>query len=145
MNLQSIFRVMALVVVMLAVNSNVNAQIAERRTPSDLTFTVRSVSLEVGEVKTLTVTGLEKDERAEWTSSDKDIVTVEKDGTIRGQKEGKATITVTAGDRKASCDATVTARTGERPGTEARSYESEKPTPTNEGEKPRVNDVDLPK
>jgi uncharacterized protein YjdB len=117
MNLQSIFRVMTLVVVMLAVNTSVNAQTTATtpRQPSELTFTVRSATLEVGETKTLTVTGLGKDERAEWESSNKDIVIVDKEGTITGQREGKATITATAGDRKATCDVTVSAKLEEKP------------------------------
>jgi uncharacterized protein YjdB len=116
MNLQSIFRAMTLVVVMLAVNSNVNAQAATattttatatRQTTSELTFTARSVTSNVGESRTLTITGLERDERAEWTSSNSDIVTVDRDGKITAQKEGKATITATAGSRKATCEVAV--------------------------------------
>jgi uncharacterized protein YjdB len=142
MNLQSIFRVMTLVVVMLAVNSNVNAQTAEtahQATPSELVFTVRSATLEVGDTKTLTVTGLERGERAEWTSSDKEIVTVEKDGTITARKEGKATITIVAGDRKATCNVTVTAKA-----TDARTNNVERPT-TNEAERSATNEVEKTK
>ena len=43
----------------------------------------------------------------EWSSSDKTIVSVTRDGLIRGTKAGTATITAKAGDVVATCEVTV--------------------------------------
>ena len=48
-----------------------------------------------------------KNDRVEWTSSNKDIVTVDEKGIIRAQKEGRATVTATSGGKRGSCDVNV--------------------------------------
>ena len=48
-----------------------------------------------------------KPERVEWKSSNKEIVEVDEKGTIRGVKEGRATITAVSGGKEGKCDVFV--------------------------------------
>ena len=60
---------------------------------------------------TMTLEPANADPTAKWSSSNKGIATVDKNGLIKGIAEGKATITLSVGDKlTASCDVVVTAR-----------------------------------
>ena len=72
------------------------------------------LELEAGESETLTATVAPDnatDKAVTWTTSDKNIATVDKNGKVTAVKEGTATITVTTkdGSKKAECKVTVTA------------------------------------
>ena len=60
-----------------------------------------SMVIEVGEIKTLKATiepANATDKTITWTSSDSSIVTVNQDGTIKGNRQGKAIITASCGN-----------------------------------------------
>ena len=48
-----------------------------------------------------------KTARVEWKSSNKEIVTVDAKGVIRGVKEGKATVTASSGGKEGKCEVVV--------------------------------------
>ena len=73
----------------------------EADTPLSLNTT--SLHMSVGEVANLSVTG---NPPFSWVSSQPDVVKVE-DGTVTALKTGNATITVSSGGKKASCDIIV--------------------------------------
>lgn len=56
---------------------------------------------------TATVTPSNTTDTLTWSSSDSDIATVAKDGTVTALKEGSAVITATAGSVKAECKVTI--------------------------------------
>jgi hypothetical protein len=130
MNKQSIFRVMALIVVMLAVSINLNAQtktITEKPKTTVLSLSETSVTMDEGTARTLVVSGLAKGETATWTSSNTAVATVGASnlGKLKGMDNNKgfiinaqritakaagtATITATVGTKKATCVVTVKA------------------------------------
>ena len=110
---KSIFRVLTAITLILAMNINAEAQLSPRKpTPAPantLTLSDTKVSLAEGATKTLTVTGLPSGEKATWTTSSSSIATVS-NGKITAVKAGTATITATAGSKKATCEVTVTAK-----------------------------------
>ena len=63
------------------------------------------LSVEVGRSYTLVISGT-KDNVA-WSSSDKNIATVDKSGIVTGVKKGTVTITATVGGKAYSCKVTV--------------------------------------
>jgi uncharacterized protein YjdB len=54
------------------------------------------MNIAAGKVEKITVKGLAAGEKVTWTSSDKEVATVDNNGTIRAVKPGKAIITATA-------------------------------------------------
>lgn len=80
---------------------------------TSLAISPTSLSLQEGGKATLKATMEVSDDKTdfkiEWESSDSGIASV-KDGTVYAIKKGKATITATAGDKKAECQITVVAR-----------------------------------
>ena len=76
-----------------------------------------ALTLEVNGTYTLTATinpSNADDQSVTWTSSDVTVATVDADGVVKAIKAGKATITVTTtdGNKKATCEVTVTTATG---------------------------------
>lgn len=87
-----------------------------------------SVSLRQNETFQLTATVLPADADARtvtWTSSDPTIATVDASGLIKAEKEGRATITATAGGKSSSCYVTVSNEIsgGSHEGTETEIWE----------------------
>ena len=66
----------------------------------------QTASIAVGETLQLTATASDGSD-IEWSSSDKTIVSVTRDGLVRGAKAGTATITAKAGEATATCEITV--------------------------------------
>ena len=65
-----------------------------------------TAELAAGETLQLTATASDGSD-IEWSSSDKTIVSVTRDGLIRGAKAGTATITAKSGEATATCEVTV--------------------------------------
>jgi uncharacterized protein YjdB len=111
MNRQSIFRVMALVVVMLAVGISANAQTksdAKMGTPETvLTLEPAKMLIEVGQVQKIAIKDHSSKEKVEWSSSDKEIALVDNDGNVKAVKEGKTTIIATSGKVEGKCEVVV--------------------------------------
>lgn len=79
-----------------------------------VTLNPTSLSLEEGASAKLTATvnpDNATDKTVTWTVKPEGIVTVAEDGTVTAVKAGKATITATAGGKKATCAVTVTEKT----------------------------------
>ena len=98
-----------------------------------LTVTPASCTVQVGDSKQLTATVMPEnasEKTVVWSSSDSKIATVDANGTVKGIKNGTATITATAVDGGFSDTCTVTVHTYD--------YEPDKtkePTCTEDGEK----------
>lgn len=80
---------------------------------TSVTVSPKTLNLEVGQTRTLTATVTPDnatDKTVTWTSSDKNVATVDKDnGTVTAVGEGTATITATAANgKKDTCKVTVT-------------------------------------
>ena len=78
---------------------------------TSITLDKTSLSLTVGEEETLTATvkpDNATDKTVTWTSSNSAVATVD-NGTVKGVKEGTATITAKAGSKTAKCNVTVKA------------------------------------
>lgn len=71
----------------------------------DTQLNLKTPKLAVGAKKTLYVDGTTK--RVTWSTSDSSIVTVDKNGVIKGKKAGKATITAKVGKKKYTCEVQV--------------------------------------
>ena len=74
-----------------------------------------SVTISVGSTTRLKATVKPADatnKKVEWTTSDKEIATVDDDGLVKGVKVGKATVTATTedGEKTATCSVSVTSR-----------------------------------
>lgn len=74
-------------------------------TTGDTQLNFKSTKLATGAKKTLYVDGTNK--KVTWSTSDKSIVTVDKNGVIKGKKAGKATITAKVGKKKYTCEVQV--------------------------------------
>ena len=76
--------------------------------PSAATVSIsqETAKLAVGDTLQLTATASDGSD-IEWSSSDKTVVSVTRDGMIRGAKAGTATITAKAGEAVATCEVTV--------------------------------------
>lgn len=82
--------------------------------PADDIYLTTSVNIKKGSTKTLTPTVFPENsnEKITWSSSNKKVVTVDKNGKIKGIKTGTATITAkTASGKKATCKVTVVNKT----------------------------------
>lgn len=82
----------------------------------EISFKDETLSLSVGESKTLTATITPEDvsnKKVSWTSSNNDVVTVNSEGVITAKGVGEATITVTSedGSKTTTCTITVTYNT----------------------------------
>ncbi|MBO4625420.1 MAG: Ig-like domain-containing protein [Bacteroidales bacterium] len=76
-----------------------------------VTLDKTTLTLEEGKEVTLTATVTPadaSDPKVTWSSSASDIATVDANGKVKAVKEGKATITATAGGKSATCAVTVT-------------------------------------
>jgi len=85
-----------------------------------VTLDQTQLELEAGESETLTATvapDTATDQAVTWSSSNKDVATVNDKGEVTAVKEGTATITVTTkdGSKKAECKVTVTAPPPDQP------------------------------
>lgn len=75
---------------------------------SDVTVSISQETAKIAVGDTLQLTATASDgSKVEWSSSDKTIVSVTRDGLIRGSKAGTATITAQAGEAIATCEVTV--------------------------------------
>ena len=73
-----------------------------------VTVSISQETARIAAGDTLQLTAIASDgSDIEWSSSDKTIVSVTKDGLIRGAKAGTATITAKAGEATATCEVTV--------------------------------------
>ena len=63
------------------------------------------LTLYVGETFNLKVTGTKQ--KVKWSSSNKEVVTVNKKGKVSAKGKGKATITAKVGNKKYKCNVTV--------------------------------------
>ena len=107
---KSIFRVLTAIALILAINISAEAQ--EFRPGSKsvaLKLNETMVTLVEGSSTTITVSGLAAKAKVSWTTSNDAVATVD-NGKITAVKAGTATITATAGSRKAKCNVTVTAK-----------------------------------
>jgi uncharacterized protein YjdB len=119
MNRQSIFRVMALVVVMLAVGISANAQTnkadANTNAKQDntvLTLEPAKMLIEPGQVQKIEIKDHSTKEKIEWSSSDKEVALVDNDGNVKAVKEGKTTIIATSGKVEGKCEVIVEKKEG---------------------------------
>lgn len=81
-----------------------------RVTTKSIAFAKKSVSLKKGKSVKLTIkrNPISATEKITWTSSNKKVATVDKNGKVTGKKAGKATITAkTSNGKKATCKVTV--------------------------------------
>ena len=75
---------------------------------AEVTVSISQETARIAAGDTLQLTAIASDgSDIEWSSSDKTIVSVTKDGLIRGAKAGTATITAKAGEATATCEVTV--------------------------------------
>jgi len=65
----------------------------------------KSLTLEVGQSKTLKITGTKK--KGTWSSSKKSVATVSSKGKVTAKSKGTATITATVSGKKYTCKVTV--------------------------------------
>lgn len=75
-----------------------------------ITLDATTAELKIGETKKVVATVAPDnatDKTVTWASSDEKVATVTADGTVTAVAPGKATITATAGDKKATCEITV--------------------------------------
>ena len=78
---------------------------------TSLTLDYTTLQLDVGKTKTLTATMKPRSAsnlKVKWSSSDKNVATVDSKGRITGVKAGTATIKVVSGDKNASATCKVT-------------------------------------
>lgn len=68
-----------------------------------ITLDKNNATLKPGETLTLKATVTPEGQKITWSSSNTDIVTVNDKGKVKAVKEGEATITAQAGNKKASC------------------------------------------
>lgn len=75
-----------------------------------ITIAPKELSMNVGENESLTatVTPDNATDQVIWSSSDKNVATVDQSGKVIAKAKGKAIITATAGDKSATCTVTVT-------------------------------------
>ena len=81
-----------------------------RVTTKSIAFAKKSVSLKKGKSVKLTIkrNPISATEKITWTSSNKKVATVDKNGKVTGKKAGKVTITAkTSNGKKATCKVTV--------------------------------------
>lgn len=78
--------------------------------PTTVTISQTSASIIIGENLSLTATASDEAEIT-WSTSDEDVATVSRNGTVRGVGEGTATITAATEDASATCTVTVSAVT----------------------------------
>ena len=67
----------------------------------------KSISMYARNTKKLYVKNNKKKKKVKWSSSNKAVVTVSKNGTVKAKKVGKATITAKVGKKKLKCNVTV--------------------------------------
>ncbi len=82
---------------------------AERIPAEKITLDKESVTIGIGGVYALSakVEPENTNDRVKWSSSDEKVASVDKNGIVTGISEGKAVITVKAGDVFAECEVTV--------------------------------------
>ncbi len=102
--------------ILLAVSCKEDNDEPEAVKVESISLSETSLSLEEGKTATLTATVLPDDaadKTVSWTSSDAAIATVDENGQVTAVKAGKATITATTtdGNKSATCEITVVAKT----------------------------------
>ncbi len=70
-------------------------------------LTKKSISMYARNTKKLYVKNNRQKKKVKWSSSNKAVVTVSKNGTVKAKKVGKATITAKVGKKKLRCKVTV--------------------------------------
>lgn len=80
-------------------------QESKMETPLDLVMNQETLTLYVTTGTTLRITP--EGTKAEWSTSDKSVATVDENGAVKALNPGKATITATVGSKKAECVVTV--------------------------------------
>ena len=96
---------MAVTVVMLAA-ALVGCGLFGETTDVTVSISQQTAEIAVGDTLQLKATVSDGSD-VEWSSSDKTVVSVTRDGLIRGAKAGTATITAKAGEATATCEVTV--------------------------------------
>ncbi|MBQ0099355.1 MAG: Ig-like domain-containing protein [Firmicutes bacterium] len=71
------------------------------------TLTDNSLSMVIGETKTLTVSGVKVSEKVKFTSSNENVATVDENGVVTAIEDGTATITADYFGQTATCTITV--------------------------------------
>ena len=74
----------------------------------------KNMVLVAGESKKLKVTGIKKNDKIRWKSSNKKIVSVSKKGKIRAKKNGKAVVTAKYKNKKVKCRVTVVSKANKK-------------------------------
>jgi hypothetical protein len=98
-----------------------NVAVAEAKSKA-IKLNVTKATITVGKSTTLSVKGTTK--KAKWSSSDKKVATVTKNGKVTGVAAGTATITATVDGKKYNCKVTVKEKVVTNPYTEKTAYES---------------------
>lgn len=80
------------------------------RAKQKIKMKAKSVVLVTGESKKLKVTGIKKNSKIRWKSSNKKIVSVSKKGKIRAKKNGRAVVTARYKNKKVKCKVTVVSK-----------------------------------
>lgn len=80
-----------------------------------LSLDVKTLTLEEGESKQLVATCSDKSVSLVWTTSDSAVAEVDNTGNVLAKSKGVATVTVAAGDVKATCEVTVNKAKDTRP------------------------------
>ncbi len=109
MNMNNNIKVLGILVMSMLFVASCKKDVVE-----SVTINKTTLKLEVGKTATLTATVSPADavdKTVSWTSSDAGVASVDANGKVTAQKEGKATITVTTtdGNKTATCEVTVTA------------------------------------
>ena len=77
----------------------------------------QTLNLPKNQVKRLTVIynpeDTQEDKTVTWESSNDDVATVDSTGLVTAKQDGKVTITATVGDKKATCEVTVSGMLGD--------------------------------
>lgn len=105
----------ALIVAILCIAAFAMFGCAKQATKVTLTLNARTLTLETGESRQLVATCSDKSASLVWTSSDSAVAEVDNVGNVLAKSEGVATVTVAAGNVKATCSVTVNKAKDTRP------------------------------
>ena len=108
--MKKVFKVLA-VMLILAIAAPIITPIADTAITAQaatVKLNKTKLNLDVGEVSTLKITGTKK--TVKWTSSNKKIATINKEGKVKGIKRGTATITAEVAGKKYTSKVSVVNR-----------------------------------